>query len=77
MTELFNTDFVIVYKANLEPYEDDNDLTSHIYAKESMEHFELDGGTLESTHPDCKWLSMTELSEDNQNRYIKAIGETV
>ena len=73
MSKLFETDFVIVYKDNLEPYEDTNDLTAHIYDKESVEQFELDGGTLESTIPDCKWLPMTELSKDNQNKYIDAL----
>lgn len=72
---LFKTDFVIVYKDTNEPYESCEDLTAHIYSKEGVEEFTWDGGNLEATHPDCKWLAMTELSKENQNKYINAIKE--
>ena len=71
--KLFNTDFVIVHTGTNEPYETNPDITSYIYSADSVVDMEVDSGKLEDWLPDTKWLPMTDLSKEWQNKFINEL----
>jgi len=73
--KLFNTDFVIVHADTNEPYETNADITSHICGQSRVAEINNENGELGDWLPNTKWLPMTELSKEWQDKFIAELTE--
>ena len=73
--KLYDTDSVIVYADTGEPYETNEDITSHICGQSRVAEINNENGELGDWLPNTKWLPMTELSKEWQDKFIAELTE--